>query len=183
MSENPGIIPYEGIAQRIMIIRGQRVMIDEDLAALYGVSTGRFNERVRRSRERFPEDFMFQLTPEEARLLRSQNAISKKGRGGRRYAPYAFTEHGAIMVATVLNSPRAVEASVWVVRAFVKFREALATNRLLLRKLTELEAKVGTHDAELRVIVKALKALMAEPAKKKKPIGFGAKEAKGKYRK
>ena len=181
MSQDLAVVPYDGIEQHIMIIRDKRVMIDEDLALLYGVTTRRLNEQVKRNLVRFPEDFMFQLTAQEAASMRSQSATASKRTIGHR--PFAFTEHGAIMAASVLSSPRAVEASVWVVRAFVKFREALATNRVLLKKLSELEAKVGTHDAELQLIIKALKGLMAEPEKKKKPIGFGAKDAKGRYRK
>ena len=152
-----------------------------DLAALYGVSTKAFNQAIKRNNGRFPSDFMFRLSREEAEPIRSQFVTAS--RRNVRYLPLAFTEHGAIMAATILNSPRATDASVWVVRAFVKYRDALATHRLLVKKLAQLDIRVGTHDAELRVIVKALKALMAEPVKKKKSIGFGAKEAKGKYRK
>ena len=151
-----------------------------ELAALYGVTTKRLNEQVKRNRERFPEDFMFQLIQEEVAILRSQFATSNWG--GTRYRPFAFTEHGAMMAASVLNSPRAIEASVWVVRAFVKFREVLATHRVLFKRLSGLEARVGGHDEELRAIITALKALMQDPVKKKKPIGFGVKEMKGKYR-
>lgn len=156
-------------------------MIDEDLALLYGVTTRRLNEQVKRNLVRFPADFMFQLTAQEAASMRSHFATASRRNIGHR--PFAFTEHGAIMAASVLSSPKAVEASVWVVRAFVKFREALATNRILLKKLSELEAKVGTHDAEIQLIIKVLKGLMREPEKKKKPIGFAAKEGKGRYRK
>lgn len=181
MREENGLVPYDEIEQRILLIRGQKVMLDVDLADLYGVTTGRLNEQVKRNMERFPDDFMFQLSREEAGFLRSQSAISKTGHGGRRYAPFAFTEHGAIMAASVLNSLRAIEASVWVVRAFVKFREALVTNRLVLTKLAELEGKVGAHDAELQVIIKALKSLMAPSPGKKRPIGFQAREAPANY--
>jgi hypothetical protein len=180
MSDEPALIPYEAIEQRILVLRGQKVMLDRDLAALYGVSTKAFNQAIKRNGGRFPTDFIFQLSPEEAEAVRSQNVTAS--RRNVRYLPFAFTEHGAIMAATILNSPRAIEASVWVVRAFVKYRDALATHKLLVRKLSELDTRVGAHDAELRVIIKALKQLMAEPAKKKKAIGFGAKEAKGKYR-
>jgi phage regulator Rha-like protein len=130
----------EHIARDILVLRGQRVIVDSDLAALYGVTTKRFNEQVRRNRERFPEDFMFQLTAQEAAALRSQFATIKTGRGQhRKYLPYAFTEHGAIMAASVLNSPRAVEMSVYVVRAFVRLREMLASNRELARQFAQLE--------------------------------------------
>jgi hypothetical protein len=174
LSEEHGLAPYEGIEHRIILIRGQRVMLDADLAALYGVETKRLKEQVKRNRERFPADFLFELTHDEAALLRSQNATSSWG--GTRYPPSVFTEHGAIMAASVLNSPRAIEASVWVVRAFVKMREALASNRLVLRKLAELEARVGAHDADLKAVITALKSLMLPPDKKKRAIGFGAAE-------
>ena len=140
--------PLEKITSRILFLRGQRVLLDEDLADLYGVSTGRFNEQVRRNRGRFPSDFIFQLTNQEVEALRSQIAISigetrQSGRGGRRYAPFAFTEHGAIMAATVLNTPRATEVSVFVVRAFVRLREMVAANQELAAKLDELERRVS----------------------------------------
>ena len=182
MTGTSALVPYDGIEQRIAIIRGQRVMLDADLAALYGVETRVLIQAMKRNGERFPQDFVFQLTAEEHAGLRSQIVISKKGRGGRRYTPYAFTEHGAIMAASVLNSPRAIEASVWVVRAFVKFREALATNRILLKKLIELETRVGGHDEDLKAIIQALKGLMAPPQKKKRAIGFGVKEPTPKTR-
>ena len=125
-------IAPEQIATAILILRGQRVLQDSELAALYGVSTKRFNEQVRRNRKRFPADFMFQLTAEETSSLRSQFATLKTGRGRhRKYLPYVFTEHGAIMAATILNSPRAIEMSVYVVRAFVQLREMLASNKEL----------------------------------------------------
>ena len=131
--------PTERIVSRILLLRGQKVMLDADLAELYGVSTGRFNEQVRRNRDRFPSDFMFQLTNQEVERLRSQIAISigetrRIGRGGRRYLPHAFTEHGAIMAATILSTPRATEVSVFVVRAFVSLREMVAANKELSKK-------------------------------------------------
>src|SRR3990172_11433755 len=136
----PSPLAIEAIAGRILLLRGQRVMLDADLAALYGISTGRFNEAVRRNLARFPGDFMFPLTNQDLAALRSQIAILKTGRGQhRKYPPYAFTEHGAIMAATVLNSPRATEVSVYVVRAFVRLREILATNEELARRLAEHE--------------------------------------------
>ena len=117
---------------------GHKVLLDSDLAALYGVTTKRFNEQVRRNLERFPEDFMFQITTEELSSLRSQFATSNPDRGGRRYVPYVFTEHGAIMAAMILNSPRAIEMSMYVVRAFVQLREVLASNQALARQLKTL---------------------------------------------
>ncbi len=152
---------------RILLVRGHNVMLDSDLAELYRVSTKRLNEQVRRNHERFPEDFMFQLTSKEA--LRSQSATSKRGRGGRRYRPYAFTEHGAVMLASVLNSAVAVQASIQVVRAFIRLREILASHKELARKLAELERK---YDKQFKVVFDAIRELMAPPRKQRKPIGF-----------
>jgi hypothetical protein len=132
------IMQMERIEKSIYLIRGQKVMLDRDLATIYGVPTFRFNEAVRRNIKRFPEDFMFQLTREEVEILISQNAMSKPGRGGRRTLPYAFTEHGAIMAANVLNSPRAVQMSVFVVRAFVRMRSIMNDTRELARRLSFL---------------------------------------------
>ena len=175
------------IEEIIFLVRGQKVILDADLAALYGVATKRLNEQVRRNRSRFPEDFMFRLTAQEAASLRSQFATSKneagtlrsqlvtsiKGRGGRRYAPYAFTEHGAIMAASVLNSERAVKASIFVVRAFVKLREMLAAHKELVLKLAELESRVQGHDEQIVAIVEAIRQLMEPPPQPpRKRIGF-----------
>jgi hypothetical protein len=168
-------IPVERIAGEIRLLRGQRVLLDADLAALYGVSTKRLNEQVRRNLERFPGDFMFQLTAAETDSLRSQNATSKKGRGGRRTRPCAFTEHGAIMAATVLNSPQAVEMSVFVVRAFVRLRELLTSSKALTRKLAELEARLEGHDQAIADIITAIRELMTPSApEKRRGIGFTA---------
>jgi hypothetical protein len=123
------------IENQILLVRGQKVLLDADLAALYGVEVRALNQAVKRNEQRFPPDFVFQLTPEENEALRSQTVISKGGRGGRHYAPYVFTEHGAIMAASVLNSPRAVEMSIYVVRAFVHQRETLASHKALAAKL------------------------------------------------
>jgi hypothetical protein len=163
------LIPTERIEQAIFLIRGQKVMLDVDLAKLYGVTAGRLNEAVKRNSERFPADFMFQLTFHELRRLRSQIAISKKGRGGRRYLPYAFTEHGAIMAANVLNSHRAIEASVFVVRAFVRLRELIATNKDLSKRLDELEKK---YDSQFKVVFDAIREFMAPTPPSKPRIGF-----------
>ncbi len=139
------------VADQIRIVRGQRVLLDSDLAALYGVTTKRFNEQVKRNRDRFPPDFLLQLTEAEAESLRSQIATLKTGRGQhRKYTPLAFTEHGAIMAATILNSPRAVEMSVYVVRAFVRLREVLASHAELARKLETLEKSVASLDENTR---------------------------------
>ena len=152
-------------------VRGQRVMLDEDLARLYGVATKRLNEQVQRNRARFPTDFMFRLAPAEVANLRSQIATSS-GWGGRRRAPYAFTEHGAVMLASVLHSPRAVEMSLHVVRAFVHMRQLLARQPLLARKIDALERRIGHHDREIAGIVQAIRSLMAPPPTARRRIGF-----------
>jgi ORF6N domain len=178
------VLPIDAITPRIATIRGQRVVIDADLAALYGVETKRFNEAVKRNLGKFPPDFMFALTQEEWEHLRSQFATLKVGRGRhRKYRPFAFTEHGALMAATVLNSPRAVEVSVYVVRAFVRLRELALTHGDLARRLDDLEAKTDalttSHDslsrqtqAQLKQVFDALRALMTPPDLPKRPIGF-----------
>lgn len=182
------IIAVDALSDRIHLVRGQRVMLDSDLAELYGVATKRFNEQVKRNIERFPADFMFQLTEEEGESLRSQIvtlnagdslrsqiATLKPGRGQhRKYLPYVFTEHGAIMVASVLNSPRAVEMSVFVVRAFVQLRALLASSRELSERLDELERKLATHDHAIAGLIDAIRQLTATPAKPSRSIGFTA---------
>jgi len=160
------------VDSRILVVRRQKVILDTDLAELYDVPVKRLNEQVKRNRERFPSDFMFQLTTEELESLRSQNATSKTGRGGRRYAPYAFTEHGAIMAATVLNSERAVEMSVFVVRAFVRLREMLATNEKLAAKIDELEQRLDTHDASIQDLIEAIRQMMLPDPATGRQIGF-----------
>jgi ORF6N domain len=162
---NEGIIPFEVVEQEIFVLRGHRVMLDRDLAELYGVPVKRLNEQVKRNNDRFPEDFMFQLTLEEGRavlLSRSQFATLKRG-GNIKYRPYAFTEHGAVMLANVLRSPVAVRASIQVVRAFVHLRQMLASHEDLGRKIEAIERKVGKHDADLAAILKVLRKLL-EPA-------------------
>jgi len=169
MADTQPLILVDQIEPLILDIRGQKVLLDKDLATLYGVTTKRLNEQVRRNRERFPEDFLLQLTKEEADALRSQNATLKPGRGQhRKYAPYAFTEHGAIMAATILNSPRAVEVSVFVVRAFVKLRHLALSHKALAAKLDELERKVSGHDDAIRQLVVAMRQLMAPPPEQPK---------------
>ena len=160
------------VESRILVVREQRVILDTDLAELYGVPVKRLNEQVKRNQERFPADFMFRLSAEESESLRSQDATPKTGRGGRRYAPYAFTEHGAIMAATVLNSERAVEMSVFVVRAFVRLREMLATNQQLASKIDELEQRLDTHDASIQELIEAIRELMAPEPGSGRKIGF-----------
>lgn len=180
----------ESISLSIAVLRDQRVILDSDLAALYSVETKRFNEQIKRNAARFPGDFMFRLTAEEADSLRSQFATLKRGRGQhRKYLPYAFTEHGAIMAATVLNSPRAVEVSVYVVRAFVRLREAAALHKDLADRLTSLEEKTEalamSHDTfsrntrnQLRQVFDALRELTMPPDPPKRPIGFVTHEEK-----
>ena len=174
-SESRGsVVPIERIESRILLVRGHKVLLDADLAALYGVSTKRFNEQVRRNAARFPEDFMFRLSAEEWDSLRSQFATLKTGRGQhRKYLPLAFTEHGAIMAATILNSPRATEVSVYVVRAFVRLRQFLATHKDLARRLEEHEKKLSTHDQAIASLMNTIRTLMApaEPPRRR-PIGF-----------
>jgi hypothetical protein len=161
------------LGSRILEVRGQRVLLDSDLADLYEVDTKRLNEQVKRNAERFPADFMFQLSPEEFADLKSQFATSSWG--GRRTRPYAFTEHGAIMAASVLNSKRAVEMSVYVVRAFVQLRDLLSSQKVLAEQVAKLERRVGHHDNSLAEIIDALRNLMERPAPAKRSIGFTAK--------
>jgi hypothetical protein len=168
------------VESRILFLRHQRVILDIDIAQLYGVSVKRLNEQVKRNRERFPSDFMFQLSEKEHGALRSQIATSKKSRGGRRYTPYAFTEHGAIMAATVLNSERAVHMSVFVVRAFVRLREMLATNRRLAGKIYELETRLDTHDSVIQELIEAMKELMTPEQPSRIRIGFQLPAGKAK---
>ena len=168
---NAVLLPQD-LAGRILVIRGQRVLLDADLARLYEVETKRFNEQIRRNPARFPPDFMFSLTPQEFAGLRSQIATSN--RGGRRYVPMVFTEHGAIMAASVLNSERAVEMSVFVVRAFVQLREVLVRDNALADKLAALEKRVTQHDQSLSNLIEAIRALMAQPNSANRPIGFTA---------
>jgi hypothetical protein len=175
------VTSIEDVSRAIVVLRGRKVLLDIELAALYGVTTKRLNEQVLRNRERFPTDFMFQLTAQEAATLRSQFATLKSGRGQhRKYLPYAFTEHGAIMAASVLNSPRAVGMSVYVVRAFVRLREVLAANRAFVRKLDELESRLQTHDEAITGILSTLRELMNPPASERRGIGFTADLKEGK---
>lgn len=178
MATRRTLVPVEHITRAILVLRGHRVLLDAELAALYGVSTGRLNEAVKRNAERFPEDFRFQLTSQEATALISQFATSKPGRGGRRKLPWAFTEHGAIQAANVINSPRAIEMGIYVVRAFVQLRELLASNKGLARRLDQLEAriekKLATHDEAITAMLSAIRELMNPPATKRRGIGFTA---------
>jgi len=180
MAGNKALVTVANIESRILLIRGQKVMLDADLAELYGVETGALNRAVKRNSERFPEDFMFQLTADEFEALRCQNGISNlrsqigiSNKGGRRYLPYVFTEHGALMLGNVLKSEQAIEMSLMVVRAFVHMRELVAGNKELAQKLNQLERKVGAHDKAIAEIINAIRQLMAPSApNKKRPIGF-----------
>lgn len=170
MSNQETVIPIERIEKKIFLVRGQKVMLDADLAELYGVPTKRLNEQVKRNRDRFPADFMFQLTAEEkTEVVANCDHLSKLKYSA--VPPNAFTEHGAIMAASVLNTERAIEVSVFVVRAFVKLREMLATHKDLAGKLDEMEKK---YDAQFKVVFEAIRQLMTEPEKPRRPIGFRA---------
>ena len=175
------IIPIERIAQRIRHLRSEKVLLDSDLAQLYGVTTGNLNKAVNRNRHRFPSDFMFQLTAEEAKRLIFQLGISKS-RGGRRHMPYAFTEQGVAMLSSVLNSERAVKVNIAIMRAFVNMRRMLETNRELARKFSELERRVGKHDEEIAAIIEAIRQLMAPAEKPRREIGFHVREKTPRYR-
>ena len=168
------LIPIDMIERKILLIRGEKVMLDADLAALYGVTTKRLNEQVKRNRERFPNDFMFQLTEEEKAEVVA-NCDHLKRLKFSPTLPYAFTEHGAIMLASVLNSPIAVQTSVLVVRAFVKLREMLATHKDLAEKLEEIEKK---YDAQFKVVFDAIRELMRPPETKRRKIGFRSEREK-----
>ena len=183
MANEPTHAVTEGIQSLILTLRGQRVMLDSDLAELFGVSTKRLLEQFKRNRSRFPSDFAFQLEREEVANLRSQIATSSS-HGGRRYAPIAFTEHGTIMLATILNSPVAVDASVRIVRAFVYLREQLLANRELSRKFAELEHRLDGQDESLAALFEAIRRLLEPPAaaESKREMGFHIRETAPPYR-
>lgn len=168
--ENP-LVPLEHIESRILQLRGQKVMLDADLAELYGVETRTLVQAVKRNLARFPADFMFQLDEMEWTALRSQFVISK-GRGGRRYAPYAFTEHGALMLSSILSSAKAIDIGIHIVRAFVQLRELVASHHELAAKLDDLEDKVTSHDQAIAGLIDTLRRLTATPPRNKRPIGF-----------
>ena len=176
LTTNSLTVSLQLVERRIYLIRGQKVMIDEDLAELYGVSTKRLNQQVSRNRKRFPDDFMFQLTKTEAESLRLQFATSKKGRGGRRTLPYVFTEQGVAMLSSVLSSDRAIEVNITIMRAFVKLRQMLETNEALNRKFAAVIRKLSTHDKYLTVIFDELKRLSVPSTPSRKQIGFKAKD-------
>jgi hypothetical protein len=187
MSNKTEIIPAQDVRPLIHSIRDQRVILDTDLAKVYGVETRSLNQAVRRNQDRFSAEFLFQLTADEAweaLRLRSQIVILKAGRGHhRKYLPFAFTEHGALMAATVLNNPRAVAMSVYIIRAFIKMREDLAANAAILKRLAEIDKTLRVHDSALREIYQQLRPLLAPPPAPPKPeIGFHVKEDAVPYR-
>jgi ORF6N domain-containing protein len=163
------LISIEKIEKAIYLIRGEKVMLDRDLALLYGVQTKILNKAVKRNFQRFPADFMFQLTEDEAEALRFQIGTSNRGRGGRRYLPYVFTEQGVAMLSSVLNSERAIVVNIEIMRAFVKLRQLLASNSELARRLDELESK---YDKQFKIVFVAIRQLMATPMGDRKEIGF-----------
>ena len=173
----PAIVLAKRIGSKILILRNHKVILDRDLAELYGVPVKRLNEQIKRNRQRFPPDFLFTLSRAEDHDLRSQNATSSSVHGGRRYLPYAFTEHGAIMAATVLNSKRAIEMSIFVVRAFVQMRQALVFNQHVVSKLSDLEERLDNHDGEIQDLIEALRELIAPLPANQRRIGFEAPSA------
>ena len=175
------IIPVERIARAILLLRGEKGMLNSDLAALYGVATGRLNRAVKRNRSRFPADFMFELTADEVANLKCQIGISSWG-GRRRARPHAFTEHGIAMFSGVLNSERAIKVNIAIMRAFVRLRQMIDTNRELAQRFSELEERVGKHDEEIAAILEAIRQLMTPPEKPRREIGFHVRGKAARYR-
>src|SRR6184192_2866513 len=169
------------IEKRIFILRGERIMLSFDIAALYGIETKALVQAVKRNIDRFPEDFMFQLTAEELANLKSQIVTSSWG-GPRRARPYAFTEQGVAMLSSILKSERAVKVNIAIMRAFVKLRQTIESNRELARKFADLEQRVGKHDEEIAAILDAIRQLMAPPEKPRREIGFHVREKTARYR-
>jgi len=174
-------VSAERIERSIYLIRGEKVMLDSDLAELYGVETKILNKAVKRNLERFPKDFMFQLNYQEVARLRFQNGTSKTGRGGSRYLPYVFTEQGVAMLSGVLTSPRAVKVNVEIMRAFVRLRQLLASHKELARKLEELEWHLRDHDEQIQAIFAAIRQLMVPKVAPDKRIGFQLREKRATY--
>ena len=174
-------IPVERIEKAILLVRGQKVLLDRDLAVLYGVETRALNQAVKLNRNRFPDDFMFQFTDEEAEGLRCQTGISKRGRGGRRYFPYVFTEQGVAMLSSVLQSERAIQVNIAIMRIFVRLREIMATHKELAFKLVELEERLEGHDEQIQSIFEAIRQLMTPPERERKKIGFEVNEPPARY--
>ncbi|MGD0251783.1 MAG: ORF6N domain-containing protein [Verrucomicrobiota bacterium] len=172
-SQETQILPVERVERLIHLARGEKVLLDADLATLYGVTTGNLNKAVKRNQSRFPADFMFQLTDQEADVLIFQFGRSKQ-RGGRRHNPYAFTEQGVAMLSSVLRSGRAVQVNVTIMRAFVSLRRMLTANETLARRLAELERRLEGHDQAIKSLFDVIRELMAPPAKPRREIGFHA---------
>jgi hypothetical protein len=170
------LIAAPAIEKRIFVVRERQVMLDEDLADLYGVETKRLIEQVKRNLERFPDDFMFQLDKDEAAALRSQIATSKVGRGGRRYAPYVFTEQGVAMLSSVLRSKTAIAVNIEIMRAFVELRRVAHSYAAIEERLEQIERGMGEHDEQLEQIFGALRQLIAPPSQPKRPVGFRVRE-------
>jgi len=181
MATTRALIPARRIIQSLHVLRGQKVMLSGDLAELYGVPVKVLNQAVKRQAARFPADFVFQLNGREFANLKSQFVTSSWG-GLRRARPYAFTEQGVAMLSSVLNSPRAVKVNIAIMRAFVKLRETLDTNRELGRKFSELQRHVGKHDEEIAAIIDAIRQLMAPPERPRREIGFHVRETTPRYR-
>jgi phage regulator Rha-like protein len=175
------LIPIARLTDSIYLLRGQKVMLSQDLAALYDVPVKALNQAVKRHAARFPADFVFQLNAEESANLKSQSVTSSWG-GVRRARPYAFTEQGVAMLSIVLNSARAIKVNVAIMRAFVKLRETLENNRELARKFSDLEKRIGQHDEEIAAIIDAIRRLMAPPEKPRREIGFHVRETAPRYR-
>ena len=172
------LVPVERVERLIRLVRGEKVLLDADLAVLYGVATGALNRAVKRNASRFPLDFMFQLTADDAQSLKCQIGISSSGHGGRRRSvPYAFTEEGVAMLSSVLRSERAAQVNVAIMRAFVGLRRMLAANEAIAHKLAELERKIEGHDTSIRTLFDAIRELAAPPARPRREIGYHVKEA------
>ena len=180
MNDKTALVQAEQVEQAILLIRGQRVILDRDLAALYGVTTGNLTKAVQRNPERFPVDFMFQLTQEEAEALRFHLGSLKRGQHFK-YLPRVFTQEGVAMLSSVLRSPRAVQVNIAIMRVFVHLRETLALHRDLAHKLADLERKIESHDAGIRALFDAIRQLMTPPAEPRKQIGFSVNEKRASY--
>ena len=174
------VLPAEQVENIILLVRGQKIILDRDLAKLYGVTTGNLNKAVKRNIDRFPNDFMFQLTTEEYKSLRFQFGIFKKGQHSK-YLPYAFTEQGVAMLSSVLKSKRSIEVNIAIMRAFVRLREMLATHKELSRKLADLEQRIEGHDEHIQNIFNAIRQLMTTTESPRKKIGFTAREKQKAY--
>ena len=174
------IVPSESIVKKIVFLRGEKVLLDHDLAGLYGVETKVLKQAVRRNIKRFPDDFMFELTKEENQSLRSQNVTLKRGQHSK-YLPFVFTEQGVAMLSSVLNSEWAIEVNIAIMRAFVQLRKMIASHDKLALKLAELEQNLESHDEQIQAIFEAIRQLMTPPAKPRRKIGFDVKEGSAVY--